>query len=90
MICCLVVFEIYGTFISGSMRPCPKGDIRHWLAWMKRIVEEDQRPNMVEARKLSSDQRRQLLQNLHDQAGDRPEAKAAKLLHENVGEILSE
>ncbi|KAK3178717.1 Type I Iterative PKS [Lepraria neglecta] len=90
MICCLVVFEIYGTFISGGTGPCPKGDIRHWLAWMKRIVEEDQRPNMVEARKLSPDQRRQLLQKLHDEAGDRPEAKAAKLLHENVGEILNE
>ncbi|KAL8731366.1 MAG: hypothetical protein Q9166_003458 [cf. Caloplaca sp. 2 TL-2023] len=72
-ICCLVVFEIYGTFILGEKGPCPKGDIRHWLAWIRSIVEEDQRPNTVEVRKLSPEQRRQLLQKLYDEAGDRPE-----------------
>ncbi|KAL8922865.1 MAG: hypothetical protein Q9172_003405 [Xanthocarpia lactea] len=90
MICCLVVFEIHGTFISGDKGPCPKGDIRHWLAWIRKIVEEDERPNMVEVRKLSPEQRRQLLQKLYDKAGDRPEAKAAMLLCENAGEILNE
>jgi len=90
MICCLVVFEVYRTFISDGKGCSPKGEIKYWLAWIKRIVEEDQRPNMVEARKLSPDQRRQLLQKLYDEASDRPEAKAAKLLLENAGEILNE
>ncbi|KAL9074012.1 MAG: hypothetical protein Q9157_004553 [Trypethelium eluteriae] len=90
MICCLVVFEIHGTFMSDGQGPCPKGEIRHWIDWMKRIVEEDERPNMVEARKLSPEERRQLLQKLYDKVGSRPEAKAAKLLHENAREILNE
>ena len=90
MICCLVVFEIHGTFVSGGKGPCPKGEIRSWLSWMKRIVEEDQRPNVVEARKLSPEERRRLLQKLYDEAGARPEAKAAKLLHDNASEVLNE
>ncbi|KAK3936556.1 hypothetical protein QBC46DRAFT_461428 [Diplogelasinospora grovesii] len=90
MICCLVAFEIYETFIAGSDKVSPKGDIRHWLAWIKRIVEGDQRTQMVEAKKLSPDQRRQLLQKLYDEAGERPEAQAAKLLHDNAAEILHE
>lgn len=90
MICCLTVFEIYGTHISGGKGPSPKGDIRHWLAWIKSIAEEDQRPNMIEARKFTPDQRRRRLQELYDEAEGRPEAKATKLLHENVDEILNE
>ena len=90
MICCLVVFEVYRTFILDGKGFSPKGEIKYWLAWIKRVVEEDQRPNMVEARKLSPDQRCQLLQKLYDEASDRPEAKAAKLLLENTGEILNE
>lgn len=90
MICCLVVFEIYGTFKLGEEVLCPRGDMRHWLTWIRGIVEEDQRRNVVEVRKLSPEQRRQLLQKLNDEAGDSPEAKAAMLLYENVGEIIDE
>ena len=88
LICCLVVFEICGTCRLGDKGPCPKGDIRHWFSWIKGIVEEDQRPNVVEVRKLSPDQRRQLLKKLNDEAGDKPEAKAAMLLLENASKIL--
>lgn len=45
---------------------------------------------MVEVRQLSPDQRGQLLQKMYGEAGDRPEAQAAKRLHENMGEILHE
>lgn len=91
MICCLVAFEIYESFVLGSEKVSPKGDIRHWLAWIKRIVEEDyQRTQMVEARKLSPTQRRELLGQLYSEAGDRPEAQAAKLLHTNAADILHE
>jgi len=90
MICCLVVADIYETFVHGGTGPQPKGELSHWLSWVRTCVEEDQRVNMVEARQLSPDQRRQLLQKLYDHAGDRPEAMAAKRLHENMGEILNE
>ena len=90
LICCLVAFEIYETFILGDEEVEPKGDLRHWLAWIKRTVEEDQRPNVVKVRELSATQRRQRLEESYNQVGDIPEAKAVKLLHENVGEILNE
>ncbi|KAI1821332.1 hypothetical protein F4861DRAFT_542029 [Xylaria intraflava] len=90
MICCLVAFEIYATFVAGDEQLSPRGDIRHWLAWIKKIVEEDKREQMVRARSLSADQRCQLLLELYEQAGESPEAKAAKLLHENAAEILNE
>lgn len=87
MICCLVVFEMYE---SNDTQSCPKGDIRHWLAWIRRIVEEDERPNTVEVRNLTTEQRRQLLRKLYDEAGDGPEAQSAMLLLENASEILNE
>ncbi|KAK3293714.1 uncharacterized protein B0H64DRAFT_434836 [Chaetomium fimeti] len=90
MICSLVAFEIHDTFVTGTDKVTPKGDIRHWLAWVKRLVEEDQRAQVVEARKLSPEQRREMLQQLYTQVGDRPEAKAAQLLHENAADILHE
>ncbi|KAI4282897.1 MAG: hypothetical protein L6R38_002591 [Xanthoria sp. 2 TBL-2021] len=87
MISCLVVFEIYESNATGS---CPQGDIKHWLAWIKRIVEADQRPNTVDVRRMIPEQRRQLLRKLYDEARDKPEAQAAMLLLENAGEILME
>ena len=88
MITCLVVADIYERFVRGGDGPQPSGDLRHWLSWVKRLAEEDQKENMVEAKQLSSDQRHQLLQKLYSEAGDNPEAKAAKRLHENMGDIL--
>ena len=88
MITCLVVADIYETFVRGGDGPQPSGDLRHWLSWVKSCAEEDQRENMVEARQLSPDQRRQLLQKLYNKVGNNPEAKAAKRLHENMGDIL--
>lgn len=92
MICSLVAFDIYDTFVTGTDadKASPKGDIRHWLAWIKSLVENDQREQVVEARKLSPEQRRSTLEQLYLQVGDRPEAQAARLLHENASDILHE
>ncbi|KAK4173766.1 putative polyketide synthase [Triangularia setosa] len=91
MICCLVVADIYDVFIqNAASAPQPKGELRHWVSWLKWCVEEDQRENMVEARSLPTNQRHQLLQKLYTEAGDRPEAQAARRLHQNMGEILAE
>ncbi|KAL8840965.1 MAG: hypothetical protein Q9176_003537 [Flavoplaca citrina] len=87
MICCLVVFEIYESYARASS---PQGDIKHWLAWIKRVVEADQRPNTVDVRRMTTEKRRQLLRKLYDEARDEPEAQAAMLLLENAGEILNE
>ncbi|KAK0671960.1 putative polyketide synthase [Cercophora samala] len=91
MICCLVVADIYDVFVkNAASTPQPKGELRHWVSWLKWCVEEDQRENMVEARSLPADRRHQLLERLYAEAGDRPEAQAARRLHENMGEILAE
>ncbi|KAI0013981.1 hypothetical protein F4779DRAFT_625071 [Xylariaceae sp. FL0662B] len=90
MISCLVVAEIYEEFVRGGNGPRPKGELNHWLSWVRRCVEQDRRANMVEARQLSPDQRRHLLQKLYEEAGDRPEAMAAKVLHKSMGELLNE
>ena len=90
MLCGLVIFAIYEEVGLGDKGPCPKGDIKDWLTWMKRIVEEDQRPNIVEVRKMAPEERQQLIQRLYHEAGDSPEAKAAMLLYEHAGEILNE
>lgn len=92
MICCLVAFDIYDSFVTGSKeKVSPVGDIRHWLAWIKRIVEgDDQRTQVDEAKRLSPAQRLELLEKLYLEAGDRPEAQAARLLHQNAAEILHE
>lgn len=91
MISCLIAFEIYDAFVVGNDKVSPKGEIRHWLAWIQRIVEEDHdRAQVVEARKLPPAQRRELLNQLYAQVGERPEAQAAKLLYENAADILHE
>lgn len=92
MICVLVAFDIYDSFVAGSkVKVSPKGEIRHWLAWIKRLVEEeDPRSQVVEAKKLSPEERRKRLEELYPKVSDRPEAKAARLLHENAAEILNE
>lgn len=89
-ICCLVVFGIHGTLKLSDRERSPKGDIRHWFSWIRSIVEEDQRQNVVEVRKMSSERRRQLLQELNNKAGDKPEAKAAMLLYDSASDILNE
>lgn len=90
MICCLVVADIYETFVREDRGPRPEGELRHWVSWIRRCFEEDDRQNMIEARQLSASQRRQKLQDLYAEAGDRPEAEAARRLQANIAEILKE
>lgn len=80
LICCFVTLDIYEKFIATGNGPRLKGEMRHWLDWIKRTVEEDQRPNMMEVRKLSFEQRHERLQKLYDDTIHEPEAKAAKLI----------
>ncbi|KAH8653815.1 hypothetical protein BX600DRAFT_527092 [Xylariales sp. PMI_506] len=89
MICCLVVADIYETFVGCVGGPQPKGELAHWLSWVKWCGEEDQRENMIKAMTLSPDDRHKLLQKLYDEAGPIPEALAARHLHENMSEILN-
>ncbi|KAB8235179.1 type I polyketide synthase [Aspergillus alliaceus] len=89
MIAGLVLVDIYDTFVRVEDRVEPRGELRHWVDWCKHCVEQDQRENMTRSRHISFDERHRLLQALYSEAGDSPEAKAAKRLHENMGLILS-
>ncbi|KAI1407920.1 hypothetical protein F5Y13DRAFT_205598 [Hypoxylon sp. FL1857] len=89
-ICSLVVVDVYYLFVRDGNGPQPKGELSHWISWVKRCVEEDRRASVVEARQLTPSQRLELLQKLYQKAGDEPEAKAAERLHENMGDILNE
>ncbi|KAK7983632.1 hypothetical protein PG989_011034 [Apiospora arundinis] len=89
MVCCLIVMDIYDRFVRGGDGPEPKGELQHWVAWVKHCGEEDQRPNMAHARKMSPDERHQLLERLSGEAGDKPEIEAAKRLQNHIGDILT-
>lgn len=84
----LVLVEIYHTFLLPDAKLQPPRELGHWVRWAKSTVENDQREAMIQARRLSPDERRRLLLELYDEAGDDPEAKAARILHENMGDIL--
>ena len=90
MLCGLIVFAIYEKEELDDNEPCPKGDITNWRTWIRKIVEEDQRPDVIKIRKLSTAHRNQLIPRLYHEAGDSPEAKAAMLLYENAGKILND
>ncbi|KAK7962110.1 Type I Iterative PKS [Apiospora aurea] len=89
MICCLVVMDVYERFVRDGDGPQPKGELRHWLDWVRKCGEDDQRPNMVHARQLSFDERQHLLQKLHRRASDKPEVEAAMRLQNSIGDILT-
>ncbi|KAI0202851.1 polyketide synthase dehydratase-domain-containing protein [Astrocystis sublimbata] len=89
-ISCLVVADIYDRFVRDEGGPQPKGELSHWLSWVRKCVEEDSRRNMVEAAQLDPAKRSHLLQKLCAEAGSQVEAMTAKCLHENIDDILHE
>ncbi|KAF9767931.1 hypothetical protein IL306_014835 [Fusarium sp. DS 682] len=84
----LVLIDIYEVFLVPNTKLQPPVELGHWVSWARTTVENDQREAMVEARQMSAEERHQLLLKLYDEAGDDPEAKAARVLHENMGDIL--
>ena len=84
----LSIYESYGKLQDG---PKPSGDIGHFFAWIKRKGQNDHSDLMEEARQLASNGR--LLQHIEElvkQAADIMEVKIAKLLHDNMADILYE
>ena len=86
-----VVLSIYESFGKLQDGPKPSGDVGHFFAWIKRKGQDDHSELMEEARQLASD--RQLLQKIEElvsQAHVVLEVKIAKLLHDNMTDILYE
>jgi NADPH:quinone reductase-like Zn-dependent oxidoreductase/SAM-dependent methyltransferase/NADP-dependent 3-hydroxy acid dehydrogenase YdfG len=86
-----VVYSMYETFGKLQNGPKPAGDVGHFYDWIKRKGQNDHSEMMEEARQLASQGR--LLQGIDDlvsQAPDVMEVKIAKLLHDNMEDILYE
>ncbi|OTA87488.1 hypothetical protein M434DRAFT_35325 [Hypoxylon sp. CO27-5] len=86
-----VVLSIYESF--GKLRdgPNPLGEVGHFFSWIKRKGQDDHSSWMEEARKLASDGLLlQKIESLVRQAPDVVEVKIAKLLHDNMADILYE
>ncbi|KAH7304199.1 hypothetical protein B0I35DRAFT_454850 [Stachybotrys elegans] len=85
---CLVVADIYDNYLRGRADPESEGELRHWISWARRCYEHDLRGAMRKARELSPDQRQQQLQALLATTGHTCSARAAQLIHANIGDII--
>ncbi|KAF2799143.1 hypothetical protein K505DRAFT_356833 [Melanomma pulvis-pyrius CBS 109.77] len=86
----MIVYDIYETFGKSEDGLNPSGDVGHFLSWIKRRGEKDDSEEMKVARKLSRHARLQRIEELVQQAPDVIEVKVARLLHENMADILHE
>ena len=86
-----IVLSVYESFRQLQDGPKPSGDVGHFFAWIKRKGQNDRSDLMEEARQLASDGLLlQSIEELVSQAPDVMEVKIAKLLHDNMADILYE
>lgn len=86
-----VVLSLYESFGKMQDGPMPSGDVRHFFDWIKRRGENDHSALMEEGRKLVRDGHLlHSLEELVSQASDVMEVKIAKLLHDNMADVLYE
>jgi acyl transferase domain-containing protein/NADPH:quinone reductase-like Zn-dependent oxidoreductase/SAM-dependent methyltransferase/acyl carrier protein len=86
-----VVLSMYETFGKLQDGPKPSGDVGHFFAWIQRKGQNDRSELMEEARELA--RKGVLLQKIEElasQANDVMEVRIAKLLHDNMADILYE
>lgn len=84
-----VVLSIYESFGKLQDGPMPSGDVRHFFNWIKRRGENDHSELMEEGRKLARHGRLlHSIEELVSQASDVMEVKLAKLLHDNIADVL--
>lgn len=86
-----VVYSIFESFGKLQDGPQPSGDVGHFFAWIKRKGQNDHSDMMEEARQLASEGLLlQKIDELVSQAPEVMEVKIAKLLHDNMADILYE
>ncbi|KAI8931404.1 hypothetical protein NX059_011734 [Plenodomus lindquistii] len=86
-----VVFSIYETFGRLLNGPKPSGDVGHFFRWVQRKGELDCSVLMNEARELAAEGKlTQKIEELANQAAHIIEVQIAKLLHDNMADILYE
>ena len=86
-----IVLSLYETFGKLEDRPKPSGDVGHFFDWIVRKGQHDRSALMEEARRLAGNGiLLQTIDDLVEQAPDVLEVKIAKLLHDNMSDILYE
>ena len=85
----LIAVDVYETLISGSNTGLnASGTTGHYVAWVRRLVEENPSDQIVEAKQLFPPRRLQTLQDLYRDIGHLVEAKALRRLHDNMADML--
>ncbi|KAF1960020.1 hypothetical protein CC80DRAFT_513713 [Byssothecium circinans] len=86
-----VVLSIYESFGKLQDGPKPSSDVGHFFAWIKKKAQNDRSPLMEEAREHAKNGLLlQKIEELTSQASDVMEVKIAKLLHDNMADVLHE
>ena len=86
-----VVYNLFESFGKLQDGPQPSEDVGHFFAWIKRKGQNDHSDLMEEARQLASEGLLlQKIDKLVSQAPEVIEVKIAKLLHDNMADILYE
>ncbi|KAJ8131214.1 hypothetical protein O1611_g2411 [Lasiodiplodia mahajangana] len=90
----VILADIYGMFTKKNADhtsiPMPSGTTGHFVAWVKRSVEEGNNSKIAKARVVSVEERHEKISELYLETEDIIEARMAKRLHENMADIISE
>lgn len=87
----LVVFSLYEKFKNLQQKPEPMGDVRHFFDWIQRMGQSDHSVLMDEARTLAAQGHLiQAIEGLVSQAPHVIDVRIAKLLHDNMADIVYE
>jgi NADPH:quinone reductase-like Zn-dependent oxidoreductase/SAM-dependent methyltransferase/NAD(P)-dependent dehydrogenase (short-subunit alcohol dehydrogenase family)/acyl carrier protein len=86
----IVLVDIYETLLRNNDRPKPTGIGGHFASWVCRRVEGNGSSDIVDARKLPSQERLKRMEELCSEIDHLIEIKIVKRLHENMEAILWE
>lgn len=87
----LIVTDIYETFAGRQDLATVMSDrINPFLAWVRRRVEHEDTPLMAKSKQLSVHERLKWLKELYDMTEGQIDTKIAKVLHQNMEDILYE
>ncbi|KAL1865521.1 Type I Iterative PKS [Diaporthe australafricana] len=87
-----IVYSIYETFAgdgAAGPEPQPAGEVGHFFEWIKRRGTLDDNQLRREFRRMTGAQRQARLEGLVAQAPHVIEVQTAKLLHDNMADILA-
>ncbi|KAL7623513.1 hypothetical protein AAE478_007196 [Parahypoxylon ruwenzoriense] len=90
IIAALIVVDIYETFVQSGDRSEPSGNVGHFISWIRRRVEGDETESIIDAKKISKEERLQKLQKLYRETDHLVEVRMARRIHENFEDIFQE